>query len=139
MLRLLLAAVLSAASLSAQNTQLPGSGCTGAPFTSASAAHVGQRFTWGCPICLGTATHFAVLGIRLNPFVPVSPPITCTNAGTCLVACQPLLVVRGAGSGLDVPNDPRLVGACLCVQCACLDLNFNCLTIAGALEVCVQA
>src|SRR5687767_3651432 len=113
MVRITLALLLClAAPLAAQNTQIPGSGCNGAPFTSASNAHIGQRFTWSCPICLGTNTHFAILGVRLPTFLPVSPPITCSAAGTCFVACDPLVVVRGGGSGLDVPNDPRLIGAC---------------------------
>jgi hypothetical protein len=139
-LHVLVAPVLLAlaARVAAQNTQVPGSGCANAPFPPAGAARVGQQFTWGSIICTGTSMHLSVLGVQLPTLLPVQPPITCRTAGVCLLACDPLVVVPGAGGSLFVPNDPRLIGACLCLQGLCYDINFNCFIMSGALQVCIQ-
>jgi len=137
-LRVVLSLALVVAPVLAQNTQIPGSGCAGAPFTSAPDARVGQALSWSCPICLGTATHLTVIGVPLPALLPLQPPATCASSGTCFLACDPILVIQGASSRLPIPADPRLVGACLCAQCACYDLNFACLSVMGALQICIQ-
>ena len=42
------------------------------------------------------------------------------------------------GWSVLIERDPALIGVCITVQCGCVDLTQGCLTLSGAIRVCVM-
>ncbi len=108
--------LLLATALPAQCKPVPGTGCPGAsrPICGGSTG-VGQSFGG---IFVG-GSWYLLLGLCADPPIPLGPPITC-NA-VCHLGVDPavhvVFVVHG-GWSIQIPNDPRLIGATLCYQFA---------------------
>ncbi|MBK8979447.1 MAG: hypothetical protein IPM29_26405 [Planctomycetes bacterium] len=122
------ALALFASTLSAQVTQVPNTGCAGAPYpTHDAAARLGQTFTFSYTCATSTRRAYAVLGVPpVGSGISFFAPITCA-AGPCVFYPAPLGGELGwfppqgqAGSWtLNVPNAPALVGATLAAQVFC--------------------
>lgn len=133
------AGVALLATASAQVTQVPGTGCANAPYPHASGpAVIGQRFAVRCPPCRDNQAGFVILGLSIHPGLALHPPITCTRE-PCVLGCRPIDVQFADGWSVAIPADRHLVGACICLQCGCLDRAHACLTLSGALRICVEA
>lgn len=127
----------------AQITTVPGSGCASAsPPTWMGEPKLGQRVDIRCPPANGRGEiDFFFFGTRLPQFLPLGPPLMCTTQSSpCNLDCLPLLAFSGIPTfGFTVPNDQSLIGAELGFQCGFLIPAPNCLTLAEALSIVVEA
>ncbi len=131
------AAIGFAAPAVAQVTNIAGTGCRGATFGTASGpACIGKLFGYRIDACSDTAMSFLVVGVPAATPVALQPPITCT--GVCMLGCRPTLVLPEPGLNLVLPNDPSMVGGCVCAQGGCFDLARSCLTLHGAVSICFE-
>lgn len=132
-----LCALSLASSATAQVSRIPNSGCPNAPYPQpVGQPAIGQGFGVIAPPCrTPNAPQFIVLGLPGN--IALNPPLACMRG--CVLACRPLDVIPGSAWRTVIPRDPRLVGACFCVQAACVERTFAgpCVHLSGALSVCI--
>lgn len=128
--------LLLAGGVSAQTTNIAGSGCPSLGFPSTTGSpSLGQTIQASFNCLSRSEIPWYVVGVPIAP-TPLSTSLTCGQ--TCTQACAPIFALPGAQWSFTIPNDTGLVGTCLCVQFACLDVFFGCVTASGALQVCIQ-
>ena len=123
----------------AQVTRIPNSGCPGAlyPITNDQTG-IGQTLQLRCPPCSSTEQGMVIIGVTARPPRVMNPPLVCPPQGNCVLVCEPIQILFPvSGWRIDIPRDPNLIGVCVCVQCGCVDLTRACLTLSGALRICV--
>ena len=131
-------------SIQAQVTQIPNSGCLpNPPYPSTNnVTGIGQRLLVKCPPCGQNLQGMVIIGVTARPPVLFYDVLTCTQPPNdfCWLVCQPIQILFPAdGWRIDIPLNPRLIGSCVCVQCGCVSLRRECLTLSGALRICITA
>ena len=116
-------AVVSFHPIQAQCSQIANTGCPGSQAARCmSQPHLGMQFDVRCHPCNGQQAGFVIVGTPRNEPVSIAAPIVC-DSGRCGVGCTTLFVLFPEDRfNFQIPNDSRLVGTNLCVQCGCLDL-----------------
>lgn len=134
--RPILSLLLLAVGLHAQTTTVAGSGCPSMGFPSQTGSpSVGRTIQTSFTCSSRSEVPWYVVGLPAAP-TPLSPNLTCGQL--CTQACAPVFAMPGPQWSITIPNDARLIGTCVCVQFACLDVFFGCVTASGALQVCIQ-
>lgn len=133
---LLLSLVVVSSDAHAQVTRVSPSGCRGAAYpTPVGSTSVGSGFGVQCPPSTTNNVPFMVIGLR-NVMQPITPPTAC--GGPCILTPRPDSFLPGVSAWrILIPRDPRLVGVCFYVQCGEADRRNSCVTLTGALEVCI--
>jgi hypothetical protein len=130
-----LALASTTASLAAQVTALPGTGCS-LPATTVvlGTPHVGQTIVITNPFA--TACLLQV-GIVIGG-VPDSVPFPNCVGTMCTLGVTPISFAVGlvtASLVVNIPNDPSLVGFCFDAQSGCVS---SCINVDRAVRICVQ-
>jgi hypothetical protein len=121
----------------AQVSRVPNSGCRNSEYpTPVGNPAIGQGFGAICPECRPGHTPFVLVGTA-PANLAIRPPAVCT-ATPCVLATRPEILLFGSSAWrVVIPNDPRLIGLCFYVQCGCADPREHCITLSGALQVCI--
>lgn len=114
----LLSALAMSAALGAQCSPVPGSGCPGSTRVGCSgSSRIGQGFA--VTGAFG-GTNLMFVGACLSTPAPIPPAAFCGSPPGCTLVVDPQLhfvVPFVVATFLPIPNDPRLVGTGLCLQC----------------------
>lgn len=133
MLRTLAVAALAAASLAAQVTVVPGTGCAQSTTFVQGTPAVGQTIQIVNPFfCL---FQYAIVAVGTPTLVPW---LNC-SAQSCAIGVAPVDAALSVGTvtyNLAIPNNPALVGFCFRAQSACM--TATCLAPDRAVQICVQ-
>ena len=120
----------------AQTTTIAGSGCASLGFPSQTGSpSLGQAIQTTFQCASRSEIPWFVVGLPIAP-TPINTGLTCSQV--CTQACSLVFAAPGQQWDLTIPNSAHLVGLCVCVQFACIDLSFGCVTASGALQTCIQ-
>jgi hypothetical protein len=121
----------------AQCAPIPGTGCPnqGMP-ACVTPPQIGTTFTWRSAPCVTAVPPLLLFGTILNPPLPLTPPIVCSNT-PCGLGCQPLLALQAPSMSIPIPNLRILIGAMFCIQSACVNQSVPCFILAQANSVTI--
>ncbi len=127
-------ALLISATLPAQVTPIPGSGCPSMPgVTISGSGKIGTGLSCVCPPSIDRMR--VLIGIPGNTIV-FNKPFMCANS--CAMPMTPLFLLSSNGWKTPIPNDRTLIGQKLVLQCLQTSLNRSCVVLTGASEVKVN-
>jgi hypothetical protein len=125
----------------AQCNPVPATGCGNArAVLCGGAAQIGQPLRVQCPPSVAGVLMPTFLVLGRCPTAPLTlfPPLVCGNApctvGVELLGSAAAQVPNTGTIVLSIPNNPRLVGLKLCMQCASIDPTRACLTLSQAVD-----
>lgn len=89
-----------------------------------------------------TGLSFLLMGDCDPVGIPIASPPACFICPACTLHVNPITTAIGAGFScvaIDIPSEPRIVGATFCVQSVCfLSAQPACLCLSNALQVTVM-
>jgi hypothetical protein len=102
---------------------------------------LGQRDGSACGLSsTAPGPMFTLFGSCFAPGLPISSPPACTQCSGCSLHAFPVWATLQwtwppRTTTIQIPSDPNLIGATLCIQDVCFNASAACICMAGALQV----